>query len=147
MTQPLPSDIHLLTTNKYIMTRKTKKEIIDETAHYYTEDVSRRAIEPGYGGGDKCKYLTSNGKMCAVGRCMVDPSEKMTGTADRYRREEFSGWSTVEDDLRDEYKGHPIEFWSDLQTLHDRGAYWGPHGLYIAGIKYVAKLHDTWDEK
>lgn len=128
------------------MTRKTRKEIIDETVDYYTKDVSRRALQADKNGEMLCKYMTHDGKKCAVGRCMVNPSEKMTGTADRYKRDD-SYAPTVEDELRDEYKGHPIAFWVELQQLHDRPSYWDSQSLTALGVRVVDAIHEKWDEK
>lgn len=116
-----------------------KLQIIEETVKYYSEDVSRRAIKPG----GRCEYLTSDGKMCAVGRCMINP-----GT----NRDDDIGfipsYSIIEVDqdkiLKKEYRGHENEFWFDLQKLHDANSNWIDNGLSDAGQRYVEKLKEKW---
>mgnify|MGYP005988701137 CR=1 FL=1 len=94
-------------------------EVLEETVNYYSGDTSRRCIEDGI-----CFYY-KKGKMCAVGRCLVDPQslEISIGGGDTnivsLLKEE------VELEFKDEYKGLPLSFWEDLQCLHDATGNWG----------------------
>lgn len=42
--------------------QERRKEYLDSKVAYYSEDVTRRAIE-----GSRCKYLTHDGRKCAIG--------------------------------------------------------------------------------
>ena len=96
----------------------TKLEIIAETAAYYS-NPSNRGKKPEGG----CFYLTKDGKMCAFGRCMIDPSylAGYGGLEDG----EFLGANKgvtkhfTQELLKPEYRGHNSSFWSALQNWHD----------------------------
>jgi len=114
---------------------KTKLEIINETVAYYSEDVNRRATNNNGG----CEYKTEDGRMCAVGRYLIHELPKPS-----------SGVSVqplncnLDDFLMDEYSGHSVEFWSCLQSLHDRAEYWNATGLTESGQSYVNKLKEIY---
>lgn len=119
------------------MNRKTKLEIINETVEYYSVDpVGRR----GTIGVDTrmCRYKTNNGKMCAAGRCMIDPP----GEAET----EYIGAFTDEV-FKEEYRGHDMAFWVDLQTLHDDPEYWNEKGLTNPGKAYLEVLLSLYADK
>ena len=120
----------------------TANQIIDETVNYYSADVSRRATDKET---DSCEYLTSDGRMCAVGRCLrrcllqdrnnrylSGPVESLTN----FGKETLN----VEEVLQEEYRGFPIDFWSVLQVLHDRDSNWTSTGLTKQGSDNVAEL-------
>ena len=88
---------------------KTKTEIINETIQYYSEDTSRRSKNDG-----DCSYFKKN-KMCAVGRCLIDPMkiEKEMNIAFNNGKAKSTSVVAVEelfqnfDDLfQEEYQGH-----------------------------------------
>lgn len=114
---------------------KTKLEIINETVEYYSEDVSRRATNDK----GRCEYYI-NGKMCAFGRCMINPQFKYVSD------DPTLGIKNVDQDplLKKEYRGHENEFWVDLQNLHDNQYHWDKGGLTEFGQKYVEKLKKKW---
>jgi hypothetical protein len=120
---------------------KTRKEIIDETVAEYTLDT-RALDERG-----RCVYLTSGGRMCAVGRCCKEPKTTWVGSAKFIQ--EPNDWNVIQlsDILKPEYLGHSGDFWRAVQLLHDRSANWTETGLSLLGMEYVKKLHDEWDEK
>src|SRR5688572_1556530 len=111
-------------------------EIIEETVKYYSEDITRRAITEKGG----CDYLTYEGKMCAVGRCMINPQPFYAGVTI------LNLESPLETLLKPEYRGHPIEFWAELQRLHDTRHYWYDQGLSNDGLFYLKKLKERWNE-
>jgi hypothetical protein len=97
--------------------RKTKLEILKETYEYYSDPNKR-----GHN-GERCCYLTSDGKMCAVGRCLINPK----------KLQDLSGntiISLVHNNnkinlnlrLKPEYRGHSLEFWCSLQVWHDNSS-------------------------
>lgn len=113
--------------------RKTRKEIIDETASFYNLSSLAR-------GEGVCHYLTNDGRMCAVGRCLENPAEVEACNA---------SIDNIIDKciFKPEYNGHSIEFWIDIQCLHDTLWYWTVSGISESGLEKVAALHDRWDEK
>lgn len=98
---------------------KTKLEILEETKKVYAD--------PSNCGYDHerntCTYYDKNtGNMCAVGRCMVDVGQ-FEGCGDTFRgvvNDHFSG--DHDSPLKEEYRGHELEFWVALQELHDEYA-------------------------
>jgi len=104
------------------------EEIIDETVRYYSEDLSRRAYVKGLG----CQYLTEDGRMCAVGRCL--------GNVEEIARHYNAGYMVCNIfesvKFKPQYRGLNVEFWNDLQSLHDPCAYWDG-GLTESGQEWV----------
>lgn len=122
--------------------RKTKKEIILETVEYYSVDpAGRRGYDEKL---NTCLYLTQDGKMCAVGRCCIEPSTEWEGdvqTLAEDRGEEIEeGYLSIDNLLKEEYRGYDIEFWQDLQALHDGRHNWDKEGLTDSGQLHVAAL-------
>ena len=123
---------------------KTKIEIIEETYNYYSEDVSRRA----YVGEDGCSYLTEDGRMCAFGRCCKNPGEiqellKISSdpTHGSYMINKLvEHKKTIEDVLKEEYKGHTVLFWRALQGFHDSILNWNEKGITEWGLKRYEEL-------
>lgn len=130
------------------MKRKTKLEIIEETAAFYMEDPSRRAVRDTPGPWIiSCSYHdTVTGKECAVGRCLID-SEAFE--ADFSGSIDGGGW-TVQEDLdpyfKEEYRGHNDQFWGGLQAWHDCPRYWEKEGTGLTpeGEKFLAELKETY---
>ena len=130
------------------MTQKTKREIIDETIAYYSEDVSRRAVK-----GHRCVYMNFDSphkQMCAVGRCIDYTHEKATmaykslDTASGLIRE-FS-----DNIFLPEYRGHDRQFWKDLQSFHDNKKNWNNKanvGLSDHGEHELKRLCKKWSDK
>lgn len=116
---------------------KSKLEIIDETVAYYSEDTSRRATV-----GPRCLYQTLDGRKCAVGRYMISPPTTCCGTVGGLERE----YGPINDLLKDEYRGHSIYFWRDLQRLHDDSIYWDTNRLSEAGEKEVVRLKNKYSK-
>jgi len=113
---------------------KTKKEIIDETVAYYCEDVSRRALRSG-----NCCYITDDGRMCAVGRCLTQEG------LEQYNNCTFGYNNEMLPYLKEEYQIDDDYFWEDLQYLHDKKWYWDDIGLTKQGEEYVELLHSKYD--
>lgn len=93
----------------------TKQEIIEETVKYYKNNPF------GYNPDTtSCVYLGSEGQMCAVGRCMLQPEEfgEEAISADMLAetQEQFDSL------LKEQYRGHEIVFWNNLQNFHDNCA-------------------------
>lgn len=116
----------------------TAIEIIEDTVAYYSEDTNRRATNIVNG---MCEYLTKDGRMCAVGRCLLPSKNKGLNhgflnlrTASEKRIEKKDNY------FKAKYRGFPEDFWNDLQYLHDREFHWGRNELTEEGKKYVKIL-------
>jgi hypothetical protein len=114
---------------------KHKLEIIEETWRYYASDPKNRRAKNGEG---KCRYYTA-GRMCGVGRCMVNPEAVPQGwnpkSLSNPRTKRMDRW------LKPEYRGHDYEFWCAIQALHDTDSFWDEDGLTAKGKNYVANLN------
>ena len=116
---------------------KSKIEIINETVEFYGADLGRRSVTSD---GRSCMYNSPNGNHCAFARCVSNPSVLMG-----YEGKSIFGLSenNVELFLKDEYKGHNIGFWFDIQGLHDYNPNWNlieGKGLSDEGEQKFKKL-------
>lgn len=123
--------------NTRTMTTKTKIEIINETIEFYSENPKlKRAIVISESrslnnnfdfGSINYQYKTSEGKACAVGRCLIEsaPFTELNKTGFVNLR--------VLNYLKSDYEGHNLKFWKDLQELHDDGSNWDDSGLTPQG--------------
>lgn len=92
----------------------TKIEIIEETVEYYKVnpfgyDPNRDGISEG-----GCVYYGPNAEVCAVGRCLINPEHfknSFCGVAGLH-----SNFNNI---VKEQYTGHDIYFWVDLQFFHD----------------------------
>lgn len=122
---------------------KTIEEIIDETVNFYGEDVSRRAAIFS-GGMWGCMYVSSDGRKCAFGRCMINPylrEDNHTGFNKNISVQYIKHHDTL---LKEEYHGHPIGFWLDLQELHDINQNWNDNGISEWGTKEALRMKEVW---
>lgn len=124
------------------MADKTDKmiAIVKETVAYYGENPNRRAyINDDGDGGVTCVYHADAwaGKperMCAVGRCMTDPAgvqRRFSSMGAMQLDGELS--HGLDDVLKPEYRGLPIEFWDQLQYWHDDRGNFDAIGLTAKG--------------
>jgi len=123
------------------MKKKTKLEIIEETAAAYNS--STRAYEDG-----DCRYKTKDGRQCAVGRCMTKAAlanyGRLFGSANQLAAE--SGEEGFQTLLKPSYRGNDVSFWMDIQGLHDRSAFWDTNGITGIGnlaVKGLKKKYKT----
>ena len=96
------------------MKTKTMREIAEETFAFY-EDKKNIAFENW-----ECKYITEDGRCCAVGRCLTNP-EKIVDSADDI----FTLFKTKQikfSDFKKEYRLKDLDFWGMLQKWHDKKA-------------------------
>jgi hypothetical protein len=120
----------------------TAHQIIDETVAYYSEDpINRRSIGE-HKGSQMCLYKGEKGQKCAYSRCWRDDVYK----PEYENQTPVNGRLPSPDELvKDEYKGHSSEFWSQLQHLHDVKSYWTNTGLSDEGQKYVNTLKENYN--
>lgn len=129
------------------MDPKTKLVIIEETAAFY--NLNNRSLTSDGGG---CEYRNRDGNMCAVGRCMSETGIAIFGSAAGFATSIHNvllgqGKGGIDFILKDEYKGHCIEFWQYLQRLHDNKAYWNAEGLTQLGKNQVQYIIKMWGDK
>lgn len=114
---------------------KTKLEIIEETAAFYNSE--NRAYDEQ---DATCYYQTADGKQCAVGRCMMEPSKYAWNTSQGGAGAESLLETNGDDILKPEYRGHDTGFWQDVQRLHDYIDNWDKNGLTEDGKKHKESL-------
>lgn len=137
---------------------KTKREIIEDTVKHYNS--GNLATQDGH-----CMYVTESGLKCALGRCMTEEKAKEANTftalsgpanatglvqkyALRHDLPENTTYNEILDGfLQEEYKGHDIQFWADLQKLHDRPKNWTTTGLSEEGKDQYSTLLHLWGDK
>ena len=101
-------------------------DIIKETVAYYAKN--KRAVDITET-GESCRYNWGDGSHCAVGRCLdkkyQDMGEDMPGNDQRVGTllDEFRV-SSIDVILQEKYRGHSLDFWTELQELHDFGEFW-----------------------
>jgi hypothetical protein len=122
------------------MQRKTKSEIIDETAAAYR--LHTRAVDAkGY-----CFYLLEDtDRKCGVGRCCDNPSDDWAGRVSYIYSRKTEIKLNIEELLKPEYLGHSVQFWRDIQSLHDSDRNWDDYGVSKLGAIAVTDLHKKWD--
>jgi hypothetical protein len=113
---------------------KSKAEIVVETLKFYNSN------NRGYNAVDEhCTYLDKDsGNKCAVGRCILDSEiEKVHEYEQKYIKDtegspsvtKLAGYFYFDSLLIPEYRGHSLQFWSDLQYLHDTAINWTEDGF------------------
>lgn len=129
-----------------------KLEIIEDTKKFYSKDPSRRAKKFLNSGAVVCDYFIEDKgeeKCCAVGRFLIDAESVSNNTPGPIA--EWSGdlifqddGETIDDFLVDSVKGHPVDFWEDLQNLHDIDGYWDEFGLTEDGEEFYQSILLRW---
>lgn len=126
---------------------KTKAEIINEVASKYNSD--NRGLDEY---GDCTYYNPENGCKCAVGMYaaqdspLLDPEfEYCAETAVKDIKENTG--KSLDDCLVEEVQGHELQFWQDLQALHDHAINWDYKGLSVHGKVFVEELLEKWGNK
>lgn len=128
--------------------QKTKLQIIEELFdNYYVKDPSKRAAK-----GSRCSYYQeSTGNKCAVGMCMLNddtakhyqnlcPTSNVHGVNIVLTDEEKLEFDDI---IKEEYRGHDLDFWDEVQCLHDNNDYWTEYGLSEQGIDELRRLKET----
>jgi hypothetical protein len=118
---------------------KTTTEILDEIAAKYT--LSKRSINDVDKNGYKCFYNGPNDKHCAFGMMCIDPSKLIEGQNSTYQLVTLGM-----EILKEEYRGHSVEFYKSCQHLHDDYRYWDENGLNKKGLKELQQLKKQYME-
>jgi hypothetical protein len=126
--------------------RKTKLEIIEETAAYYGADRKRRSVVPNGDGGESCRYFGPNGERCATSRCFDEAitPEDVTEKAAILRNILDIGDERL---FAPAYRGHDSVFWEGVMDFHDEGDNWGEDGLTALGAYEAEKLKSKYADK
>ena len=97
--------------------------ILKETVDYYREDsVNRRCTTEE---GD-CMYTWGNNH-CAVGRFLKKEFQDETWSGNNesvFQLSDYSGNSSIDKFLVDKVHGLDIDFWTNLQDIHDTIGFW-----------------------
>lgn len=113
----------------------TKTDIINETLEYYTHNP--RAVTAS----GSCIYLTEDGRMCAIGRCLdknkIHEERRLNNCNSLYAEGNSFLFG-----LKDEYLGHDMTFWEDIQEFHDQNEIWSKNkpGLTPYGKEFYNEL-------
>ena len=116
--------------------RQQMQDILKDTVDYYREDPqSRRAVNES---GD-CLYTTDDGRHCAIGRYMrpefLDIEWKENNGVG------VNGLSSYVDYyLKHEVRGLDMDFWRDLQDIHDVVGNWYRGALYTEPVNGLSSL-------
>lgn len=108
----------------------TKLEILEETLEYYSKH------NRGLSADMNCVYINLKGDMCAVGRCLKNPTIIKQGSI----VENFNKSEDLDKYLKDVYKGHDLIFWQKLQVFHDFWDNWDNNVLTEKGLEMFNKL-------
>jgi hypothetical protein len=117
--------------------QKTKREIILETANAYTSNTRSVSFN------DQCAYKAGAYK-CAVGRCLLAKSKLFNKSNIIEPITNIN--CNINDELKSEYRGHSIEFWMDVQALHDIQGFWDKNGITEYGKREIESLLNVWGE-
>lgn len=124
-------------------------DILEDMVKFYTGAPNRRATLVRKDGSTTCRYITDDGRKCAVGRVMMDEhlaeANNYNGVLDVEHLMCPNGM--IDDLLKEEYRGHPTHFWDGLQYLHDMPHFWkkrpdGTEELSPDGVRFYREFKD-----
>ena len=119
----------------------TKSEILEETIEFYTTDPSRRSLDDA----GSCVYNAGTAQHCAVGRCLT-PFFQEQGRKLKFNVMGFEdfvdyyGYTSHDEALQEQYQGHDMQFWVNLQYFHDTKKFWNETGLTAEGEEQMKFL-------
>jgi hypothetical protein len=114
----------------------TKKELLQSTIDYYSEDVNRRCEVDG-----DCSYSPQKAgkadisKGCAIGRFMTKAQQK---EADAQAMPSVA--SLAKNLIPKSLRSFDVEFLKSIQHLHDIGRFWDEKGLSAEGIERAKRI-------
>ena len=121
----------------------TKLEILEENRAAYSNPANR-AINNDYG----CEYLTEDGRMCGIGRCMKEPGlfHGFIHCLSLKANYLDADPSVVFSDrlLKPKYHGHSMEFWNSIQMWHDSNDNFTKTEISEEGERAYQKLVERW---
>ena len=115
----------------------TKLEIIEELFdNGYIKDPSTSALIHGF-----CEYeiIKENGTIlnCAVGKCLTRQGIEYAKKNDIAGVDEFENLEFL---LQEKYQGHSIDFWMNLQIMHDGRDFWTLNSITEVGKSELNRL-------
>lgn len=118
---------------------KTVDEIIEETVEYYKHNPRATVNDSGI---TRCLYFRAyDSAVCAVGRCMKDPQRYASLDGDVEDLLVEYGLDSLDPLLKEEYRGHSLSFWLDLQDLHDNDRYWKRKDVLKETATHISWIH------
>lgn len=114
--------------------QQQRLEFLQDTINYYSEDTSRRAVVY-IDEFNECRYLTEDGRKCAIGRVInisYEDSEKLSNVT--------VANSNIVKLLPEHIKVLGIDFLSRIQRLHNCDTYWNEDGLSAIGKETVTDI-------
>ena len=103
--------------------KQRMQDILKDTVDYYREDpLNRRSVDED----GNCMY-TWGDKHCAVGRYLKPEYQKENwpdNGMSAYELAEYSDDYSIDQFLVDKAHGLDVQFWRDLQDIHDIVGYW-----------------------
>ena len=113
------------------MKHLTKLEILQDFADNFVENPGNRSLNDA----GNCKYLSPEGKKCAVGRWFTDEALGRLGESNRTVTDVYCTEDDSDDFLMPEVRGHEVTFWEQLQKLHDNESYWNDDRQTPTGLQ------------
>lgn len=125
----------------------SKLEILTNLVSFYSEDPYNRRCQDDAG---NAVYNGRNGKHCAIGQCLLDEYRNKgrglhgnSGTFDELMA--YQNQTNLDEMLDEEYRGHEIEFWEQVQHLHDRDFHWTETGLSEDGHNKIKQIKEQFN--
>ena len=114
--------------------KQKMQDILRDTVNYYREDpVNRRCVDDD----GNCMY-TWGDNHCAVGRYLKPEYQRENWTDNNmsaYELAEYSDDYSIDEFLVDKAHGLDVQFWRDLQDIHDTVGYWEEWNKDIDGLR------------
>lgn len=138
---------------------RTKTEILEETAAFYGEDVTRRAVRKPGAANTSCVYKTDDDRRCAFSRCCTEEGVELLheicnsgmgingAISSLYKHRLILRSDDADALLKPQYQGHTLEFWNDVQDLHDVNNDWDCNGITPRGQDKLNSLLSKWGSK
>lgn len=114
----------------------TKIEIIDYVVDYFQKN-------PRAKNGENCLYLTKTGLRCGHSICLEDDFVKDTIIARTTNAKHLID-NHGDNIHKPEFRGHHIEFWMNIQRIHDINIFWRDNELTDDGKEFVKQLKETY---
>jgi hypothetical protein len=125
--------------------KHTLVTLLQETINHY-HSGNRSSTESGV-----CSYLSDDGSMCAVGRCLkpeyletfhkIEENISANGAfgsaiSEIFKADSLEGLG-ISDVVMDEYSDITLEDWRKVQRLHDYSDNWNDKGLSKVGNTFI----------
>ena len=116
------------------MERLTKKQILDQVITKYGRHPELRAYDENR---NHCVYLSPDGKRCGVGQYSI--SKALDETHCAVKNLAKCKFIVLDEHLSEHVRGHEIDFWHDIQVVHDTVFSPEPKNTMSHGRAWLAK--------